>query len=190
DVPVQRRLRAIDAQQLRPSIEGAREERADRAEAEDRDPHRLPHFLRLERLLERCALALLHREAVLRIREAPLPDIGVEPLEGIDDDRPELGVALRELRLELAEQAEDVVEHEHLAVTVNARTDADRGDGQALGGELGDRRRDRLEDDRERAGVLERERVVEELAGRATGLRLDLEATELRNALRREPDVG
>src|SRR5207237_10886620 len=121
DLAVERRLRAVHAGESDAPVERARDERSDRAETEDRYAHQpaLSSLSWLERLLERGTLAVLHREAVLRIGEASRPDIGVETLEGIDDDRPELGVALRELRFELAEQTEDVVGPQPLPIAIH-----------------------------------------------------------------------
>ena len=82
------------------------------------------------------------------------------------------------------------MQHEHLAVAVDARADADRRDRKTPGRECADGRRDRLQHDREGAGVLEREGVIDELSGGPCGLGLHLESAELRHALRREADVG
>ncbi len=81
------------------------------------------------------------------------------------------------------------MQHEHLAVAVHARADADRGNLELLAGESADRRWDAFENDRERAGILQRERVVDQASRRARGLGLHLEAAELRDALRRETNV-
>ena len=50
--------------------------------------------------------------------------------------------------------------------------------------------RDRLEDDREAARLLQRERVVEHLAGARRGAALGAVAAEHRRRLRRQPDVA
>jgi len=77
-------------------------------------------------------------------------------------------------------EAEQVVVDKHLAVGVPACADADRGDGETLRDLRCDRGRDGLEDDGEGAGLLERERVVDELPRRLGGLPLRLEPTEHR----------
>src|SRR6266511_4101638 len=154
---------------------------------------RLDHLLRTPRLgqraLQRCALGLLHRERMLRVREGPLADLAVVLLQRLDDRRPEVGVPLRELRLEIAEQAEDVVEDQDLAVAVASRPDPDRRDAHALRGHRRHGRGHGLDDDREAASLLEADAIVDELPRRGRALRLHLEAAELRDALRREPDV-
>src|SRR5437016_1014363 len=139
--------------------------------------------------LQREELALLHREAVLVRRERAVADLTIELAQRADRGGADVGVALGELRLELAVEAKHVVQHEHLAIAVHAGADTDRGDRELLSGERADRRRHALEDDRKRARIFEREGVVDQPPRRASGLRLHLEAAELRHALRGEADV-
>jgi hypothetical protein len=77
------------------------------------------------------------------------------------------GVALDEAGGVPVVDAEKVVENEHLAVRGRARADPDDRDLHLRHDRLGERARDRLEDDREAAGLLQRERVVEHLERRA-----------------------
>ena len=66
----------------------------------------------------------------------------------------EVRVALDEARAEAVADAEQIVEDEHLAVGRRARADTDHGDLDARHQLLGDRRRDRLEDEREATRLL------------------------------------
>src|SRR3954454_19610848 len=83
----------------------------------------------------------------------------------VDHRLAKLGVALDELGLERVVDAEQVVVDEHLAVGARARSDADHRDLHVLHDQVGQLVGDRLEDDREAAGLLEREGVLEHLAG-------------------------
>src|SRR5207247_5712649 len=139
--------------------------------------------------LQREQLALLHGEAVLRGWERTVADLTVEFLKCGRHRRADVRVALGELRLELAIEAENVVKHEHLAIAIHARADPDGRDRKTLGRERTDRRGNALQHDRESSGVLERESVFDEATRGARGLRLHLEAAELRDALRRETNV-
>ena len=71
-----------------------------------------------------------------------------------------------------------------------AGADADRRHVERLRDARGDRRRHRLEHDREAARLLQRERVVVELLRRRRRAALRLEAAELRRRLRRQADVA
>src|SRR3954471_6762779 len=109
------------------------------------------------------ALELLGRDAVgvLRTGEAApahLLGVGADAAHHLLADRGEL---LDELGLEALVDGEQVVQNEHLAVRAGARADADDGDLHVLHDHVGHVGGDRLEDDREAAGLLERERVVE-----------------------------
>jgi hypothetical protein len=82
------------------------------------------------------------------------------------------------------------VKNEDLAVAGGSRADADRRNSDGAGDPLRDGGRDALEDDREAAGLLERDRVLEQLAclrGRAA---LGAETAEHRRGLRRQADVA
>ena len=82
------------------------------------------------------------------------------------------------------------MEDEHLAGGRRAGADADRRDLELLDDRLGDRRRDRLEDDREAADRLQREGVLAELDRALRGLALGLVAAERGRGLRRQADVA
>src|ERR1700730_6190679 len=66
-----------------------------------------------------------------------------------------LGVALEKLRLERVVQAEHVRQHQNLAITLRARSDADCGNADGGGDACGDSGRHELEHYRERARLLE-----------------------------------
>ena len=82
------------------------------------------------------------------------------------------------------------MEHEHLAVAVTARADADRGHRHRLGDHAGHRVGDALEDDAEHAGLGQRDRVVDDDAGGVERLALHAEAAERVDRLRREAEVA
>ena len=102
----------------------------------------------------------------------------------------EVGVALDEARAEAVADAEQVVEDEHLPVGGGAGADADHGDLDGGHQLLGDRARDRLEDEREAARLLQRERLLGDLRGRGRGAALRLPAAERGRGLRGEADVA
>ena len=78
---------------------------------------------------------------------------------------------------------------QHLAVATYARADADGGDGNFLGDELRQPRRDRFEHEAETARLFEQERVFEQ-ALRGGGVpALRTEAAQLVDGLRREAEV-
>ena len=109
--------------------------------------------------------------------------------DAVDRDLGQLGEALGELRLEVGEHAEQVVAEQDLPVGADAGADADGRDRQLLGDQLGDLRRHRLELEHEAAGVLDRERVLEDLHRGVRRAALDLEAAEHRDGVRRQADV-
>jgi hypothetical protein len=105
-------------------------------------------------------------------------------LECVADLPREARVTLDEARKVALREPEQVVVDEHLAVRVAAGADADRRHSE-LSRDLGcDRRGDGLEDDRERAGFLERERAFDQLCCGLGRLALRLEPAELRRGLR------
>ena len=85
---------------------------------------------------------------------------------------------------------EQVVEHEHLAVGARPGADADDRDLHVLHDHVGHLGGDRLEDDREAAGLLERERVLEHLARPRGRAALGAVAAERGRGLRRQADVA
>src|SRR5689334_6488093 len=114
-------------------------------------------------------------------REAAGADIVAVHAEGVLDFDVEIGVAPNESRSDLADEvAEDVMRDHELAVDVWAGTDAVHEDVEPLAHV---RRRfggHRLEENGERAGILEREAVIGEPLHRGQGLSLDTIAAELR----------
>ena len=79
---------------------------------------------------------------------------------------------------------------EDLAVARGARADPDRRDAEAARDERGDSVRNRLEDDREAARVLQPEGVVEDAPRGLGGGGLDAVAAERADGLRREAEVA
>ncbi len=76
-----------------------------------------------------------------------------------------------------------------LPVGADAGADADGGDGELLGDQPGDLGRHRLELQHETAGVLDRQRILENLHGSIGRPTLDLEAPEHGDGVRGQPDV-
>jgi hypothetical protein len=110
-------------------------------------------------------------------------------LERVADLAREARVPLDEAGEVTLGEAEQVVVDEHLAVRVAARADADRRHCEPSRHFGSDRCGDGLENDGERAGVLERERALDQLCGGCGRLALRLEAAELRGRLGRQADV-
>ena len=100
------------------------------------------------------------------------------------------GVLLHEGRNEAVEQAQHVVAHEHLAVAMRTGADADRRNVERGARRLRDLFGNRLEHDREGAGILQCERVGDERIRvlRASGL-LDV-AANLVHRLRLQSEVS
>ena len=101
-----------------------------------------------------------------------------------------VGVLLDELRLVAVVDAEQVVQHEHLAVGAGAGADPDHRDLHVVHDRVGHLGGDRLEHDREAARLLQLERVVEHPLGALGGPALRAVAAERRRGLGREADVA
>src|SRR5205823_13879639 len=113
----------------------------------------------------------------LRIgREAAVADVAEELLEGALHVGADLRVLAHELRRVAVVHAEDVVVDEDLAVAERAGADADRRNGQPLADERAELRRNAFEDEREAAGMLERESFVDQSPRVVRVLALQLEA--------------
>ena len=99
-------------------------------------------------------------------------------------------VLLDEARQRPLAEAQQVVEHEHLAVAAGARADADRRDLELAADALRDRRGHGLEHEQERAGGLGGVGVVQQAQRRLGGLALGAVAALRGRGLRRQPEVG
>ena len=77
-----------------------------------------------------------------------------------------------------------------LAAAARTGADADGRDLEALGDRGGELLRDQLEDHREGAGLLDRERVGDQRAGLVAVLALDADLAERVDRLRRQADVA
>src|SRR4029453_16244229 len=95
-----------------------------------------------------------------------------------------------ELGGEAVEEAQHVVEDEHLAARAWTGTDPDRGNGEVLGDVGGEAIRNALEDEREAARVLKSQRVIEERARGGRCATLDAPTAEGVHALRCQADVA
>ena len=110
--------------------------------------------------------------------------------EALQGDLADVRVALHELRLVPCVDPEQVVEDEHLTVGRRPGADPDHRDLQLRHQRLGDRRRDRLEDDREAADRLQGEGLLGQLRRGLRGPSLRLEPSQGGRGLRRETDVA
>src|SRR5450830_2128211 len=133
---------------------------------------------------------LVERVGVGRLGETPRGDVF-----DVGGERPrhlfvKIRILLDELRREAVGQAEQVVRHENLAVACGPGADSDRGNREAARDEAGEPVRDRFEDERVTARVLESVRVLDETSRRGGRLTLSLEAAELVHLLRRQADVA
>jgi hypothetical protein len=61
-------------------------------------------------------------------------DLVKVPVDGISDDRSQVGVLLHEFGRILLTEAQDVMDDEYLTVTVGSRADADGRDARCRGG--------------------------------------------------------
>src|SRR5262249_61777914 len=109
-------------------------------------------------------------------------------LQRIADRFTGLRVALDESRREAAEEADDVMEHQHLAVAVRARADADGRYADAVRHQLGELRRHELEHHAPAAGFLERDGAFHDAPHALLVLALQPVTAERRGGLRREAD--
>src|SRR6202012_4223005 len=96
------------------------------------------------------------------VREAPLADVAEEVCERLLQICGRVSVLADELRRVAVVEAEDVVIDEDLAIAPRAGADADRRNREPLGDERREFRGNAFEDERATAGVLERERLVDQ----------------------------
>src|SRR5579864_4235304 len=143
----------------------------------------------LDEIAEFLVLLRIDRVAVVVVRKLARLHLGDVLRESRDRNLRQVRVPLRELRLEVGENAQQVVAEQDLAVGARTRADADRRDLELLRNDTRDRGRHRFEFEHEAAGVLDGERVGQDLHRRRGGTSLDLEAAEDGNRVRRESDV-
>src|SRR6188472_1098585 len=95
-------------------------------------PARLRDFIAVLAAVDPAQHVFLHAEALPFGREGAGAHVGRIARDGRLDRRARLGVALDERRRESREQADDVVEHQHLPIAIGSRADSDRGNGEAF----------------------------------------------------------
>src|SRR5262249_15612285 len=95
-----------------------------------------------------------------------------------------------EFRLEIGEDAEEIIAKQDLAIAADAGADANGWYCQLLRDEFCDSGRHRLELQHETAGVLDSECVFQDFHRRVRSPALNFEATEHGNGVWREPNVG
>src|SRR5687768_11362990 len=96
---------------------------------------------------------------------ADAADVGGILLGRRDETVAELRVLTHERGRKAVEEAEHVVAHQDLAVAVGPGADADRRHGERARGVAGHFARYRLEDDGERASILQRQRIRDQGIG-------------------------
>src|SRR6185437_16200689 len=129
------------------------------------------------------------REALLLGRKSAAAHFLRVAFQRITDRVTRLGVAFYEGRRKAAEQADDVVEHQHLAVAVRAGADADGGDTDAARDELRELRRHELEHHAPAARLLERDGALHDAPHALLVLALQSIAAERRGGLRCQADM-
>src|SRR6202162_652661 len=127
---------------------------------------------------------------VLRGGEGAIAHVLVECARRGLDRLTEFGVLADEFRDVVGVQPEDILDDEHLGITMRSRADADRRHRQRFGHALTEHTRNALEDDAESAGFLQCLGVLEDLLGRLLIALLTAPATELVDELRRQPQVA
>jgi hypothetical protein len=127
---------------------------------------------------------------VIVLREAAGADVVGELAHAVGHRVEQVGIALDEARSVPLADAEQVVEHQHLAVGGRAGPDPDDRDLDALHQRLGHGSRDGLEHEREAARVLERDRVARDLERPLGGAALRLVPAQCGRRLRSEADVA
>mmetsp|Transcript_19176 Transcript_19176/g.54439 ORF Transcript_19176/g.54439 Transcript_19176/m.54439 type:complete len:217 (-) Transcript_19176:488-1138(-) len=150
----------------------------------------------IEQLLECLLLLFAHR--VRRVRLAwelsglHLRDEVVDPiLDGMADLRVLLAELWHELFvMRMAQHAQHVMEHQHLAGRVPSRPDSDCGDLQALRDGLCDIGRDAFNDDGKATGILQTQCLVHQLSRTHRRPALCAEAADDADCLRRQTDVS
>lgn len=102
---------------------------------------------------------------LLLVGEVPGFDVGDIAADGVGDLFMELEIAAEEAGLEFGVDAQKVVHHEDLAITMAAGADADHGDVEGFGDGFCQYRGDLFEDHPGAAGILEEMGVAFELFG-------------------------
>src|SRR5712692_1207980 len=125
------------------------------------------------------------RILVLWAWERALPHLVGKLLSGARDVVREVRVALHELRRLAGGEAEEVVEHQHLAVGLRPSADADGRDTNGARHPSRQDRRHPFQHQAESPGLLQRLRVGQDAIGLGLALALYLEAAHLVHELRR-----
>src|SRR5579871_16557 len=94
------------------------------------------------------------------------------------------------LEVQVWEESQHIVNHLYLSVAVGARPNADRRDGEPLGDQLGDGGRHILENYREGARLLDRQRIFQQAPRLVNGATLHAVPTDRIQGLRSQTDVA
>src|ERR1019366_4844546 len=113
-------------------------------------------------------------ERMFRSGEMSFADFEAVLLDGLGNRCADVGVLLDEARVQFVEQAEHIVGDENLTVATGARADTDGRNFDSRANLLGQIGGDAFDDQGERAGLLDGERVVQE----AWRIALDAETAE------------
>ena len=134
--------------------------------------------------------AVIHVIAVVVIGKGAGAHVGGVVGQALDRDLGQVGVALGELGFEIGEDAKKVVAEQDLPVSARAGADADGRDLELGGDDAGDRGRHRLELEHETAGVLDGQRVLQDVHRVLGRLALHAEAAIHRDAVRGHADMA
>jgi MFS family permease len=142
-------------------------------------------------LLPRREFRTEHKPSRVRVflrRIAPIAYVIGVFLGRRRQDAPKVGIALDEAGTGLRVHAGHVGPHQHLSITPRSGADPDRRDTDLPGDPLGQIARHQLQHDGEGAGLLQGQRVGDQLVARVAAP-LDPVAAEAVDALGREPDM-
>src|SRR5690242_10645802 len=101
-----------------------------------------------------------------------------------------ISIPFDEFWYEIIEQAQHVVNHQHLAIATNAGTDPDGRNRETPGDFLGQIHRHAFQHDRERAGFFHRQRIAQYRLASLLVAALNFITTKLMYGLRREADMA
>src|ERR1700687_4524323 len=124
--------------------------------------------------------------AVFIPRKSPRPHLIAIFGHRLANCSPHLSITFHKTRLQILEESEQIVRHQHLAVAIGTGADADRGDVQFLRNLLRDLGRNAFKHNGKRTGFLDGYSILEE----TRLIALDTEAAEAMDRLRRQADMA
>jgi hypothetical protein len=129
--------------------------------------------------------------AMFGAREMAFPDVGDVARDSVVDAGGAFHEVLGEARAFAGENADQVMQHQHLAMAVHSGTDADGGHGRKAGGDVGGQAgRHHFHDDQCCTRLFKGQRIGLEDGGPCIAAALDAVAAQLVHRLGGQPDVG